>query len=213
MKLRTLCVLVCVLAAAVSLAASPALGAPKKHCYDDAKARVGNGSTWACVDSYTVNGKTVNYGDPGFNPDNPNAPLSADGTVPDPGATYSWGWNKTVYYGRYYPTTTDGANQESASFNLNGRQIQFRSSLTHLSGVSIYNQHVYWGCEYAQCGGGTLWGSSVSQSGYMGADVLYKPWFQWAFSTSLGYSYYNPKVYAPTVRCNSAYTSPCWFGS
>jgi hypothetical protein len=205
MRLRVLCLLACALAA-VSVGVSSALAAPRKHCYDDPHARVGNDTTWACVDSYTVNGNTVAYGDPGFNADSP------DTIVPDPGFTYSWSWNRTVYYGRFYPTTTDGANQESASFNLNGRQIQFRSSLTHLWGAEVYNQHVSWGCDYQTCGGGTLWGSSVSGSGFMAADVLYKPWFQWSFSYFAG-AYSDPKVSSTTVRCNSAYTAACYFGS
>jgi len=119
----------------------------------------------------------------------------------------------TVYYGRYYPAQTDGANQEAASLNINGRQIQFRSSLTHLWGTSIYNQHVNWGCGYQTCGGGTLWGTSVSGNGYMAADVLYQPWFQWGFTESGVGALSDPKVTSPTVRCNSTYTAPCYFGT
>jgi hypothetical protein len=212
MRLRILLVLVCASAMALAITTASAAAA-RKHCDSDPNAKIANGPMWTCVDSYTVNGKTVHYGDPGFNataalsPD-PNSPIGDGG-----GSVFSWGWNMTVYYGRYYPETTDGANVESASFNLNGRQIQFRSSLTHQWGLGIYAQHVYWGCEYQTCGGSTLWGSSVSQNGYMAADVLYKPWFQWAFTTTGGYSYYDPKVTTPTnVRCNSAYTYPCSFG-
>ena len=44
-------------------------------------------------------------------------------------------------------------------------------------------------------------------------DVLYKPWFQWGFTETGVGALANPKVTAPNVRCNSANTAPCAFGT
>jgi hypothetical protein len=230
--------IVFLLVAVVQSVASATAATPSAaHCYTQFLATATG--PWTCVDSYTRDGVTKNFGEPGFSPSAPtSAPDATGGTVARPldlfvpskglvsgrsalsrptmieTKTYQSDFSELADYG--VGSQQIGTVRAKAHINLNGRQTQTNMGTLVTVGPTIKPTGSWssnCGSNSASASGyGLSWGGPV-QNGFCSVSGSYSNYYTWSWYAT-GYPYnFGVSAYSATWTCFSLVTPPCYFGS